>query len=95
MVGRPLGADFQFSGCSFSWGCDERDRLKLVKAGSQALAWEPTCLEAPASLDLWIPPDTQDAREAGASVPAFPSWSLGTSEPESLAATALVCAFRP
>jgi len=55
--------------------------LKIsFKAGSQAPAWEPTCLEAPASPDAWMSPDNQEAREARASVPAFPSWSLGTSE---------------
>ena len=58
----------------------ENPPLELAKTGSQALAWEPTCFEAPASSDMRVSPDTQEAREAGTFVPAFPSQSLETSE---------------
>lgn len=55
-------------------------RRHKLSGDSQALAWEPICLEASALADVWMPLDPEETREAGASVLTFPSLSLGTSE---------------
>jgi hypothetical protein len=64
----------------FSCPLSTRPQNNVTTAGSQAPAWEPICVEAPASSNMWMSPAPNEAREAGASGLTFPSWSLGRSE---------------